>query len=72
MEEFVMQVRLTLVLLVAAMMLMLAMSVAVGAAYLTRRDGASYRACIKSGAVAFAATMTTATAALAALDAVAR
>lgn len=67
-----MSVRLMLILLVATMMLMFAMTVAVGAAYLTRRDGAGYRASIKSGAIAFAATMTTTTAVVAALAAVAR
>lgn len=71
-EELVMPVRLTMILLAATMMLMFAMTVAIGAAYLTRRDGSGYRAAIKSGAVGFAATLTTATAVVAALAAVAR
>ncbi|MFE2140288.1 hypothetical protein ACFXA3_00715 [Streptomyces sp. NPDC059456] len=67
-----MPVRLTLILLAATVLLLLATAVALGAAYLTRRDGAGYRASIRAGAVGFAAAVTTATAVIEALAAVAR
>jgi hypothetical protein len=63
--------RLALLLFTAQSTIVLAITAAAGAGYLSRRDGASYPAAIARAATAFAATVTVAAAVLTATMALA-